>query len=116
VGRAETAGVRIVRWAGRNRKHAGAGRGDLVLGGGGRNLGGRGSTGKDENDNESSDNMLHGLGPFEVLFIKLLITRDPETDREGLVSRTQTAGVGIVRRAGRNRKHAGADSRDLVLG
>jgi hypothetical protein len=60
VGLTHTAGIGIVRRAGWNRKHAGAGRGDFVLGGGRRGLGGCGGTGQDENDDESSDNGFHG--------------------------------------------------------
>ncbi len=55
------AGVRIVWSAGRNRQHAGAGDDGLVLRSGAGSLGGGGCTGKDEDDDESANDMFHDL-------------------------------------------------------
>jgi len=77
-----SAAIGIIRRAGWNRKHAGTGGGDLVLGGGGGDLGGSGCSGKDENNDESANDMLHVWAPFEVLFVKLLITNGLESDDE----------------------------------
>ena len=116
--KAHAAGVRIIGGTGGNRQHAGTGCGDLVLGRGGRGLGGGGCTGEDEDDDECADNKLHDLGPYKVLLVKLLITNDLMSI--GLSAGTRTAkahatSVRIVGRAGRNRQHAGAGCDDLVL-
>ena len=61
---ANATGIRIVWSAAWDGEHAGAGCRDLVLGrGGGGGLGGCNCTGKDDNGNESSDDILHG-GPL----------------------------------------------------
>jgi hypothetical protein len=51
--------VRIVRSAGRNWQHAGAGDGDLVLRGGAGGLGCGGCTGENEDDNKCANDMFH---------------------------------------------------------
>ena len=61
-----TAGVGIVRSAGRNGEHADAGRGNLVLGGGGRGLRGGNCTGEDEHGDEGTDDMFHSGIPLKL--------------------------------------------------
>jgi hypothetical protein len=56
-----TTGVRVVRSAGRNWQHAGAGDGDLVLRGGAGGLGCGGYTGENEDDNECANDMFHSV-------------------------------------------------------
>ena len=70
IGLAHTAGVGIVWSAGRNRQHAGAGGGDLVLGvlgAGGGGLSGGNCTGEDEDDDEGADDGFHRIGPLDLL-------------------------------------------------
>ena len=55
------AGILIIRSAGRDRNHAGAGSGDVILAGRGEvDLGGCSGTGEDEDD-ECADDIFHGL-------------------------------------------------------
>ena len=64
-----TAGVGIVGSTHGNRKHAGACRGHLVLGGGRGGLGGGSYTGEDEDGDESADDVFHGMAPFSCFSV-----------------------------------------------
>jgi hypothetical protein len=71
-----SAGVGIIRRAGRNRENAHAGCSDLVLSGrGGRDLGGCSGAGEDEDDNESTDEMFHNGIPLK-LYLQIKISLD----------------------------------------
>jgi hypothetical protein len=59
-------GVGIVRSAHGDREHADAGRGDFVLGGGGRGLGGSDCTGEDEDGDEGTDDVFHSGIPLKL--------------------------------------------------
>ena len=61
-----TAGVRIVRSAHGNGKHAYFGDGNLVLGGGGGGLGGSNGSGEDEDDDEGANDMFHNGIPLKL--------------------------------------------------
>ena len=65
-----TAGVRIVRRAGGNRKHADAGGCDLILGGGGGGLGGGSSASENEGDDEGANDMFHNEIPRKLYLLK----------------------------------------------
>jgi hypothetical protein len=61
-----TAGVRIIRSAHGNRKHADLSGGDLVLSGSGGGLGGSNCSGEDEDGDESADDMFHDGIPLKL--------------------------------------------------
>jgi hypothetical protein len=65
------AAIRIIGRAGRNRQHAGAGRSDLMLSGGGGGLGCGSYTGEDENDDECADDEFHNGNSPKVLFAEI---------------------------------------------
>ena len=111
-----TAGIRIVRRTARDREHADTGRGDLVLRGGGGGLRGGGYTGEDEDGDESADNKLHGMGPFEVLFVKLLITDSLRETARDLAAESHSAGIRIIRSAAGDGQHADLGDSHLVFG
>lgn len=73
-----TAGVGIVGSARGDRQHAGAGRGDLVLGGGGGGLGGGSYTGEDEDDDESADDVFHSGIPLKLYLQKKISLDKPD--------------------------------------
>jgi hypothetical protein len=61
-----TAGVRIVGSAAGDWEHADLGDSDLVLGGGGRGLGGSNCTGEDEDGDEGTNEMFHSGIPLKL--------------------------------------------------
>jgi len=65
-----TARIGIVGGAGGNGKHAGACGDDLVMSGGGRDLGGGGCTGEDENGNEGANDVFHSGIPLKLYLLK----------------------------------------------
>jgi hypothetical protein len=63
---AHAAAVWIVRRAGRNRKHAGPGYGDLIFCRGGRSLGGGNCSGESEDDDEGANELFHSGIPLKL--------------------------------------------------
>ena len=61
-----TASVGIIGWAGRNGDQAGPGDVDLILDGGGGGLRGSNCPGKDQGDNERTDEMFHSEIPLKL--------------------------------------------------
>jgi hypothetical protein len=65
-----SAAIRIIRRAGRNWQHAGAGDGDLVVSGSGGGLGCGGNTSEDEKGNEGADDEFHNGIPLKCYLTK----------------------------------------------
>ena len=65
-----TAGIGIIRSAGRNGKAADLGDANLVLRRGERGLGGSNCTGEDEDDDEGADDVFHKWDTPKVVFSK----------------------------------------------
>ena len=73
-----TAGIGVVGRAHRNRQHAGACGSDLILSGGGGDLGGSNCSGEDEDDDGGANDVFHNGIPLKLYLQKKISLDKPD--------------------------------------